>query len=575
MDAKVGFVVESIRKLLALKVSDEEIINELKGVGISKEEAIELIKNARVSQEDQQEVKVEEKKVDSSPLIKSSKDVFVETTSQLSMDDQIVTQLGIDTKQTKKVSPVGEVNAHEKKVIVDGISANEVDFGVSAKDDNSSDNLDLSKSIETSSKESEDIQREDGFPKFEPAIKVKDNSISSNIEKNIPKVDVSSSNVSSSNVSSNNSAESVSQSKKHDSFSNDADLFSSQLSIKSSKVTSTPPTSIDSTSSKNSSTSTASSSSAFSSKLGELSSKFSSQNSFSSNDSKDVDELWKKGIVVAVNSKLSEMKKLKDEIDVNISDKVDSSVKKEVAQLRVLLDSQKELLISSNKASLDEKQREITFIIDSKIAELKQYNKQLSENLSALESAKNEQKLALQQVQQALDNAKKTKSQLLIEMNAELIKSKSSAQAFLDNADKHLKDLDDRVNRTLELEKNIADGMLAQAEQKIENLTIQKADDLMNELEVRLNKLKAAEASINPEVLQQKIQMLDDFKKQFINTMKDNITQINSAIAELNEKNSLLDRQIQEKILTIDAKIEELTKFEKEFTLIIETALKK
>ncbi len=279
-----------------------------------------------------------------------------------------------------------------------------------------------------------------------------------------------------------------------------------------------------------------------------------------------VDDLWKKGIVVAVNAKLSEMKKLKEDIDNELAQKVDESIRKELYQFKTLMDSQKNLMISSNKQALEEKQKEIVFIIDSKIAELKQYNKQISDNLATIDTAKQQQQLALSQVTSALEDAKRTKTQMIVEMNSEMIKTKSQAQAFIDSASTHLNQMDERINKTLELEKNIADGMLAQAEQKIETLTIQRADELISSLQLELNKLQTETQNISPEMLEQKIKTLDEFKKQFLISIQQSLNQINVAIDDLNKKNLLAERTLEEKTLAIDAKLEELTKFEKKLT---------
>ncbi|MBT4870047.1 MAG: hypothetical protein HON47_00540 [Candidatus Diapherotrites archaeon] len=289
----------------------------------------------------------------------------------------------------------------------------------------------------------------------------------------------------------------------------------------------------------------------------------------------ELEQLWKKGIVTAINSKLSEMKKLKEEIDVEINAKVDAAVKKELTQFKVLMESQKNLTISTNKEVLDDKQKEITLIIDAKISELKKQSTQLSEGIKRVGEAKKEQEDSLQQVQTVLSDAKKTKAQLVVEMNSELIKAKSDAQVFIDSSEKHLEELDQRVNKTLELEKNVADGLVKEAEQKIEKMALTKADDLIEKLEVKLNNLEAMEKKIDPERLEEKINLLEEFKKQFLQNMQENLTEINVAIKEINKKNEDADKILQGKSLAIDAKIEELTKFEKSFTEKIGKALEK
>lgn len=618
MDDKIAFVVDSIKKLLVLRVSDEEIIAELSGVGISKEDAIELINKAKEnnSQEAINEQKPKEQE-------KKSSVIYDEVSSKLSMDEQVVNQLNIKNDEVSKSTtpnvnsifenelggnddfndyqPVkdetSEKNKYDKKTnssvvdlknnpknkstdeleddeggeiqdSIDSLSDEEIIIksnNSAVLNNNSKNTLDNVVDEGSNSKLIDEIQS--NFIKNKPLENVvqKDSQVQK-VQENIQKV----------NPVIENKTSVIDSTKKE---------ILQNPSARSSIPKITTPSFVDSQNY---------SSSFNQSKLDESLQNFSqktktasavnSQNSYSSYQkradvsqtiSNEMDTLWKKGIVVAVNSKLIEMRKLKEEVDSNISEKVDASVKKEVAQLRILLDSQRELLIANNKAALEDKQKEISFIIDSKIAELKQSNKQLSANLAALELAKSEQKASLDQIKQMLEEARRTKAQLLVEMNSELIKSKSQAQAFLDNADKHLRELDERVNRTLELQKNIADGMIEQAEQKIEELTLQKTDELVEDLEVRLNRLKVIETEINPDLLVQKIKTLDDFKKQFVETMKDNITQINVAIEEINKKNVDLDQSITQKMLTIDAKIEELTKFEKEFTEIINNLTEK
>ncbi|NMA44776.1 MAG: hypothetical protein GX950_03135 [Candidatus Diapherotrites archaeon] len=681
MDDKIAFVVDSIKKLLILKVSDEEIIVELGGVGISKEDSMELIKKAKESLAE--EANNGQKPVEEE---KKSSAIYNEVSSKLSMDEQVVNQLNItneekskgsqttpqtssapnvksifedelkektnvddyqpikneddDTGSDKEVGVLdsGEVDEEiedsvdpnasdeiEEITDVDQVGSTHTD--VNSANTNSSSDVSSVNSSDVSSVNSSDVSSDNSSNTRVGAVSVSDNviDVQKDVQKDVKVVSDDSSANSSDNVSDDSSVgdsnseliDEIQSKFIKNKFVEKENLVSENKVPISSTKKETPqplqtPTSSQTTSSSNLSSSTssihispstshsASSSSSTSSissstsKLDEslrnlsqktrsmdLTSSPSNYSSFQKREgvsqsvSSEMDSLWRKGIVVAVNAKFNEMKKLKEEVDSNISEKVDASVKKEVAQLRVLLDSQKELLIASNRAALEDKQKEISFIIDSKIAELKQSNKQLSENLAALELAKSEQKAYLEQIKQMLEEARRTKAQLLVEMNSELIKSKSQAQAFLDNAGKQLKDLDERVNRTLELQKNIADGMIEQAERKIETLTLQKTDDLVDDLEIRLNKLKVIETEINPDLLVQKVKVLDDFKKQFIETMKDNITQINVAIEEINKKNVDLDQLITQKMLTIDAKIEELTKFEKNFTELINNLTEK
>ncbi|MFA6268261.1 MAG: hypothetical protein WCW13_00175 [archaeon] len=514
-------VVESIQKLLNLSVSDQEIADNLSDVGIEKAEAMELIKTAKANTAKQKQGDISATAPDSNsskknqvPEQKKYGDYFEPASANLSMDEQIVKQIPL-TKNIDLKKDLVDQNANKNSI---GDAKNIVD-DVEGQEEAIEEEVDSA----TSPMDTNELNESDEY-----------------IDKDLEALEKSVGGNSSKNKNENDSPKKIVPVVPE----NPSSLVKEKPSEIISKKTFSRVPNMN----------------------------FTDSVPFVQNSNKSIDlspgfeELWKKGIVVAVNAKLSEMKKLKDDVDSQVRDKVDEAVRKELYQFKILLDSQKDLMISSNKEALEQKQKEIVFIIDSKIAELRQYNKQLSDNLSAIETAKAQQAIALSQVNQALDEAKKTKVQLIVEMNSELIKTKSQAQAFLDSSTAHLNQMDERINKTLELEKNIAEGMLAQAEQKIEQLAIARADELISNMEVELNRLQSISKKISPEMLDQKISVLEEFKKQFLTSMQQNLTQINSAIDELNQRNIAAERTLAEKSLAIDAKIEELTKFEKEFT---------
>jgi len=521
-DQKKVRVIDSIKKLVALGVSEKEIIGNLTDVGINVTEARKLLDEAK------------NKSVLSSQTGKEipKNNLYDSSTQDLSIDDQISGQLNIksSTGQTNsKINSKTEQTKQKNDSIknFDDISQN-IDLGLKVKDSpikssDDSKNINKKENVEFDEDKKENIKK-----KFGLFGKKSDRDPIAELQKEL--------NLTSNKIDEENGVKGV-------------DFKTSKSQVTSHPSADTPrKISVEE-------------------KVAEKVA--------SSVSSDELEQLWKKGIVTAINSKLSEMKKLKEDIDIEINAKVDAGVKKELKQFQVLLESQKALILSTNKEVLDDKQKEITLIIDSKISELKKESAKLSQGIVKVEEAKKEQEASLQQIQTILADAKRTKAQLMIEMNSELIKAKSDAQVFIDSSEKHLKELDERVNKTLELEKNVADGLVAEAEQKIEKMTITKADDLIEKLEVKLNNLEAMQMKINPEKIDEKITLLDEFKKQFLQNIQENLIQINSAIKELNEKSEEADKLLESKTLAIDAKIEELTKFEKSFTNKLKSLLEK
>ena len=526
-DEKKLRVIESIKKLVALGVAENEIVNNLTDVGINATEARKLI----------DEAKGKTIPNESGPPKPTEKNLFDSHTKNLSIDDQIAGQLNIKSSQSKDTQPKKEIPK-----TTPGEISNNMELGIQVKESSKKQNTEEEQNevvdnlvpTEEEKKEVEEKKENTESEKATVEVPKKKFGLFGKKQNKDPIAELQKE----LNLTSEKKEPTVT--KKQEETKPESKPVDVVQNVVDKKVEEEVAEKVAPTVS-----------------------------------SDELEQLWKKGIVTAINSKLSEMQKLKDNIDAEINDQVNLGIKKELAQFKVLLDSQKALIVSTNKEALEDKQKEITFIIDSKIAELKKQSAELSKGIEKVQDAKQEQEAAMQKIQTTLDEAKKTKAQLMVEMNSELMKAKSDAQAFIDTSEKHLQELDDRVNKTLQLEKNVADGLVAEAEQKIEKLTIAKADDLIEKLEVKVNNIEAMEKKIDPERLEEKINILEEFKKQFLQNMQENLTQINEAIKEINIKNEEADKLLQEKTLAIDAKLEELTKFEKKFTENMENLLKK
>ncbi|MFA5357621.1 MAG: hypothetical protein WC308_01740 [archaeon] len=599
---KRELILDSVKKLIALGVSDDEIVSNLADVGVEKNEALELTKEARQGASSFSAPKIDEyvpvqsrtkqkqitvpnssAKIESSVLQEDgSKDVFDEITAQLEAAQQNVVQAEQASFPKSKNSNISAAKVSDE-IEDDGIEPSEIDTGMSFAEEE-----------KPETEESIDAQANSLNEEVDLAKKVQSNAGIAQENKNNSEMD--------SRSESLNALRRLSKPQKQteDTGSGKAEkvspLFSAEKDFESEEVGPSAAESealivnkiISAVASENSKKiipSKAQEAKAQEKPAPPVIQKMQKEiaralpqkksASLESVSDSDIEELWKKGIVVAMNAKLAEMKKLKMDVDYVVQQKVDSAVRKETDKFKVLLDSQKELIISSNKEALEEKLREIAFIIDSKIAELRQYNVDLKSNLSMLEKTKGERDSALSQLSSAIEEVRRTKGEMISETNSELIRIKSQTQEFIDSADAHLKEMDDRIAKTLELEKNIAEGMLQEAEQRIDELAMQKAQGLLEEMEVELNKIRAAEKQLSLDTLKQKIEILDEFKKQFLKNMEDSIAKINGSVKLLDQKSADAERQLNERMLIFDAKIEGLEKFEKEFADYIQELLSK
>ena len=343
----------------------------------------------------------------------------------------------------------------------------------------------------------------------------------------------------------------------------------------------------------------------------------------------DMSKLWEKGILVTVTQNLEEMQKLKTDIEKVIDAKVRESAEKERKKMQVLMESQRNLLSAKVNSELEGKEKEITEIIDSKIAELSSLGSEIQENLQAMEDLKKEQERVLKEFAGKKEELVQTKTKIIVEMNSELIKSKSSAQEVLGQIKDKLAEIDTRVDKSLELESKIVEGLIADAEDQITQIKEDKRKELSGEIESELEKLENVRKKIEPEKLQERIKELsrlskeieekfsakekdielfkqqievkavqsaknameekisesaadikremdvdglkkkmgevEDFRKQFVQSMQFNIDKLNEKLKVFNDSTTHMMEEFEVRVKKIDSKIEELDTFEKNF----------
>jgi len=300
----------------------------------------------------------------------------------------------------------------------------------------------------------------------------------------------------------------------------------------------------------------------------------------------DLNKLWEKGILAAVNQRLVEMKRLKQQIDGILDEKVEAATKRELDKTRVLFDSQRALLISKVDTELESKADQLGAMIEIKLREMKDNSGRIDSVLQDLKAERQKIAQASQQFSQAMAELQKTKSTLIAEMNSDLIQLKSEAEQFLDSAKGNVQEMDDRVNKTLQLESEIVDGLAKDAESRIlekiesgeygskgirkalQDLEASKAEfqRMMGEKLAQADKISAAAGKESGANFKQQLADLEEFKREFIKVMQAHVQQFNKAIRQLNEAGGKEEEQINLRIQKIDKKIAELDVFEKNFS---------
>jgi hypothetical protein len=296
----------------------------------------------------------------------------------------------------------------------------------------------------------------------------------------------------------------------------------------------------------------------------------------------NIEKLWEKGILATVDSKLEEMKDLNDSIKAVIAQEVQKETAKEMQKMKIVMESQRSLMVEKVNAELEKKAKEIQDTIVSQTKNLSKMNELSMDNINKLEALRKTNESLFAVIDEKLKELEKTKSRLVSEMNSELISSKSQVEEFITDAETKRAEIDARINRTLELESKITEGLLKDAEQKIENLSIEKSDELEQEVHKKITQLDEMIKQVNPEGIQRKLNELrlleerlgEDSKKQveqlfysFMPKLEKNFKQklgeIDGIVAKRTKELDALEKQVD--VESINSTMEELEIFKKQF----------
>jgi len=227
--------------------------------------------------------------------------------------------------------------------------------------------------------------------------------------------------------------------------------------------------------------------------------------------------LWEKGILNTVTDSVIEIKKIRDELDSVMEARFEKGLEKETKKVAGLLENTQVLMIAKVNSQLDKKTREITDLLDERIAELKKSRDELR---AEQDSFKMEKKIAsdlFRQLSDELVKSKELRDRSLTQFNTDLIKSKSDISLTLDDARQKMLVIEERATKTLQLETAIIEGMIKDAGNRIDRMTIAKVTSLAGNLEEKINSVSSSKS---PDLDYQELQLQIENLKVRINKVE-------------------------------------------------------
>ncbi len=254
--------------------------------------------------------------------------------------------------------------------------------------------------------------------------------------------------------------------------------------------------------------------------------------------------IWQEGLLTTVNQKLELIEEKEKELDKNIDIKVKAITEDEIKKMKIILDSQRTLLISKINSTLDLQVKAITEKIDATIKTMQDVNKQTQSQLSEINDAKDKindiQKSLLDQLDE-FNKIRDSTNELVDQMKTKL---NTDTQKFFDNYNEKYKGIDEKLHSAISLTTKIVEGLVTATKKKIDDYYDSKYDNFIKEFGNKINTedfLKEQKDSAikifedkEKQIEQNTLNKIDDFLRK--------LNEIDQKIAVINEiKNHIED----------------------------------
>ncbi len=312
----------------------------------------------------------------------------------------------------------------------------------------------------------------------------------------------------------------------------------------------------------------------------------------------DVAELWKKGILTTVSSKLEQMEKLKKNLDSEINARVKEQTEKEIAKMKVIFDSQKTLLLDKIHTEMEKTRDETLDIIKTELQKINEAQASEEQLLKRLEAKGRFNAELINTINDKIASLDSTRTKFESDVKEFMDNAETKNKAALAELNGSIDEADERITKSLDLQSKIAEGLLQDARDKVDKMALAKTEDLEAEIKGRIAELDEMRKKIDPKIVEaemkrikeaseelrklQKSQLaamaeenrkslkettdnLELFKQQFITTIQKNVAALNKSKKELAGQLKKRDAMVDERVKMIDAKMKELTEFEKTF----------
>jgi hypothetical protein len=257
------------------------------------------------------------------------------------------------------------------------------------------------------------------------------------------------------------------------------------------------------------------------------------------------EKLWEKGILATVDAKLSQMERMKKEIDDVLETRVQAHYDSMEKKLEALFDAQRELYKFKMDGQLNAKTKEVEDILDQKIEEIKTLNVSTQENLQRIKG----QKMVIEDLAKDLSDKSlaldATKKAIIDDTGQKLEELQEKVDELITGTETRMREVENRATKTLELEEKITSNLSVQMEEQANKIVEEKVEDLRMEIKKEIIELKKLGADLASKDIQGVVEEFKEMNEKMEKTKK-------GIDALVEQKTREVDQMLEKKLLDVD-----------------------
>lgn len=198
--------------------------------------------------------------------------------------------------------------------------------------------------------------------------------------------------------------------------------------------------------------------------------------------------IWQEGVLTTINQKLDEIEQKGENLDKNIEQKVQNITETEIKKMKIILDSQRTLLLSKINSSLDSQIKEITTKLDAALQNIQKINRETQQKLDELSKSKEKIDTVQSNLIAQMDefNKIRDKTQEIVENMK--TKMETEVKSISEQYDLKISEVDKKLNNAISLSTKILDSLVIATKKKLESYYDKTSEEIIAQIKERINK---------------------------------------------------------------------------------------